>query len=199
MNERSNNRAQLKALDELRFGPSRTLNLRESLPSAREAARRTENFLREHQIKGSGEVLIITGRGSQSPDGIAVLRPEIEKLLFALKRRGVVDSHAEHNPGAFAVRLAPVRSLADAIPRKRDGHPRPAAIPAIAGLSEESNELLRTLAERSLDELGVRHDPRRVEDEMHRHLQALAPSLPGGEAMEPSLQQALRAALDDYA
>jgi hypothetical protein len=185
------------AFDELRFGAARTLNLRESLPTAADAVRRTENFLRDHQIRESGEVLIITGRGAHSPDGVAVLRPAVEKLLFALKRRGVVSGHAEHNPGAFVVQLAPVRSLADAIPRSKDTHRR-VEVPVMSGLADETNQLLRALAERSLDELGVRHDPRRVEDEMHRHLRALTPSLPGGADMEPALRKALAAALDDY-
>jgi len=36
-----------KAFDELRFGPLRTLNLRESLPTAQEARDRTERWNRE--------------------------------------------------------------------------------------------------------------------------------------------------------
>lgn len=187
-----------RAFDELRFGPARTLNLHESLPTAAEAVRRAENFLRDHQIRGSGEVLVITGRGAHSPDGVAVLRPAVEKLLFSLRRRGVVTGHVEHNPGAFAVQLAPVRSLAAAMPRNRDARPALVAGPAMSGLADETNQLLRALAERSLDELGVRHDPRRLEDEMHRQLRALTPSLPGGADMEPALRQALLAALDDY-
>ena len=188
----------MSALDELRFGPARTLNLRESLPSAGEAVRRAENFLREHQIKGSGEVLVITGRGNQSPDGIGVVRAAVEKLLFSLRRRGVVESHAAHNPGAFAVRLAPVRDLMEAAPRHRERPRGPVAVPVVAGLSPESNELLRSLAERSLDELGVSHSERAIADEMQRHLRSLAPSLPGGRDMEAALRSALQRALDDY-
>ena len=188
----------MSAFDELRFGPARTLNLRESLPSAAQAVRRAENYLREHQISGSGEVLIITGRGNNSPDGIGVVRQAVEKLLFALRRRGVVESHVAHNPGSFAVRLAPLRQLTDA-PRRRRDRPRPAADPpAIHGLAPETNELLRALAERSLDELGVRQIGAAIENEMHRQLRVLTPSLPAGTAMEPALRAALRRALDDY-
>jgi hypothetical protein len=183
------------ALDELRFGPGRTLNLRESLPTAAEAVRRAENYLREHQIKGSGEVLIITGRGANSPDGIGVIRAAVEKLLHSLRRRGVVESHAPHNPGAFAVRLAPVRSLADAPRRQRE---RIAPPHALHGLDAGTNELLQRLAERALDELGVRHEPGAIADEMQRQLRAIAPGLPGGSAMEPALRAALQRALDDY-
>lgn len=188
----------MNAFDELRFGASRTLNLRESLPRAAEAVRRTEHFLREHQIAGSEEVLVITGRGNQSPDGIGVLRAAVEKLLYSLKRRGVVAAHTPHNPGAFVVRLAPVRNLADAVPRHKDRTRARATAPDITGLSDDTNRLLHTLAEHALAALGVRPDAFTVEDEIHRQLRALAPSLPGGEAMEPALRRALSAAIDDY-
>ena len=187
----------MTGFDELRFGPGRTLNLRESLPTVPEALRRAENYLREHQIRGSGEVLIITGRGANSPDGIGAIREAVDKLLFAMRRRGVVESHAAHNPGAFAVRLAPVRSLADAPRRMRDGDPEVRA-PSVHGLDSETNELLRLLAERAIDELGVRQSPTAVADEMQRQLRAIAPGLPGGAEMEPALRAALRRALDDY-
>lgn len=185
----------MTALDELRFGPERTLNLRESLPTVREAVRRAENYLREHQIRGTAEVLIITGRGANSPDGIGAVRAGVETLLFSLRRRGVVASHASHNPGAFAVRLAPVKNLADAPRRSRERTP-PA--PAVPGISDETNALLRSLAERALDELGVEHAPSAVADEMQRQLRAIAPGLPGGNAMEPALRAALQRALDEY-
>ena len=187
----------MTVFDELRFGPARTLNLRESLPTVPDALRRAENYLREHQIKGSGEVLIITGRGANSPDGIGVVRAAVEKLLYSLRRRGVVESHAAHNPGAFAVRLAPVRSLADA-PRRQRERERPAPPQALHGLAAETNELLQRLAERALDDLGVRHEPAAIADEMQRQLRVLAPGLPGGSAMEPALRAALQRALDDY-
>lgn len=186
----------VNALDELRFGPGRTLNLRESLPTVPDALRRAENYLREHQIRGSGEVLIITGRGANSPDGVGVIRAAVEKLLHSLRRRGVVESHAPHGPGAFAVRLAPVRRLVDA-PRRHRDRARSPAFPAIQGLGEETNALLRLLAERALDELGVRHDPDTVEEEMQRQLRALTPGLPTAD-MESALRGALRRALDEY-
>lgn len=199
MSERpTRSHAQLSALDELRFGPTRTLNLRESLPSAADAVRRTENFLREHQIAGTDEVLVITGRGNQSPDGIGVLRPAVEKLLYSLRRRGVVAAHTPHNPGAFVVRLAPVRALADAVPRNKDRRRAPIVAPDIVGLSDDTNRLLHTLAEHALAAVGVRPDAFTIEDEMHRQLRALAPSLPGGAAMEPALRRALAAAIADY-
>lgn len=186
----------MNALDELRYA-GRILNLRESLPRAAEAVRRAENFLREHQVRGSAEVLIITGRGNQSVHGIGVLRAEVEKLLFSLRRRGVVAEHHSHNPGAFVVRLASLTSLLEAPARHRDRSRQPPA-PAIEGLSDDTNDLLRQLAERSLDELGVRPDEGAIENEMHRHARILAPSLPGGAAMEGALRDAIRQALAQY-
>ena len=53
-----------QAFDEVRFGALRTLNLRLSMPTAHEAAARVEQWLRQHQVQQSGEVLVITGRGN---------------------------------------------------------------------------------------------------------------------------------------
>jgi Uncharacterized proteins of the AP superfamily len=54
-----------------RSASARTLNLRAALPTARDAAARVDNWLREHQMQRSGEVLVITGRGNNSADGIS--------------------------------------------------------------------------------------------------------------------------------
>lgn len=187
----------MSVLDELRFGPQRTLNLRDTLPTAAEAVRRAEAWLREQQVRGAREVLLITGRGNQSAGGIPVIRGAVEKLLFALRRRGVVASHEDHNPGAFAVRLAPLRALAEAAPRRRDrAMPREAV--ELHGLAPESLKLLRELAERSLDALGVAAIESRVQDEMHRHLRHLIPGLPTDDTMDRRLRDALRAALAEY-
>jgi hypothetical protein len=184
--------------DELRFGPQRTLNLREGLPAASEAVQRAELWLREQQVKGSREVLIITGRGAQSLGGIAVIRPAVEKLLFSLRRRGVVASHRDHNPGAFAVERAPLRALVEAPARRRETRPIHAAQKEIPGLSRETTRLLRDLAERSLDALGVASDEARIADEMQRHLGILAPSLTSGPRMEQQLREVLRATIAEY-
>ena len=79
-----------RAFDEARFGPARTLDLRASMPSAADAVRRTEPWLRERQMARAGDVLVITGRGKGSPGGVAVVREAIRKLLGTLKRKGVV-------------------------------------------------------------------------------------------------------------
>ena len=187
----------MSALDELRFGSQRTLNLRESLPSALEATRRVESWLREHQVKGSKEVLVITGRGNQSVGGIAVLRGAVEKLLFSLRRRGIVAAHHNHNPGAFVVELAPLRALVDAPARRRE-KPVASTHTELHGLSRDTVLLLRDLAERSLDALGVAHAEPRIADEMGRHLRAILPGLSAGGDMEERLRAALRSAVAEY-
>lgn len=188
----------MNVFDELRFGPQRTLNLREHLPTSEAAVRRADAWLREQQVSGSKEVLVITGRGNQSIGGIAVIRGAIEKLLFSLRRRGVIIAHHEHNPGAFVVEIAPLRALVEAPARKRERASAASGPTDIHGLSRETVDLLRQLAERSLDTLGVTADEARIGDEMHRHLSAIAPGLPGGADMEERLRVALRATIADY-
>jgi hypothetical protein len=185
-----------RALDELRFGPTRTLNLRESLPSAREAVERSERWLREQQLRGVADVLIITGRGSHSVGGVPVVKHAVDKLLFSLRRRGVVATHAEHNPGAFVVTMAPLRALSEAAARRREPRRTPAVFP-FEGLSSVALTLLRDLAERSLDSLGVDPDDARIHDEMHRQLRVLAPGL-GGSDVEREVEAVLRRAIAEY-
>ena len=187
-------------LDELRFGSQRTLNLREDLPTAADATQRAERWLKEHQVRGSTEVLIITGRGNQSVGGVPVLRPAVEKLLFSLRRRGVVLSHSTHGPGAFAVRLAPMRALVNAPKRKREARRSEVAV-AYHGMSAPAADVLRQLAERSLHSLGVAADDRTIAEEMHRYLRVIVPALrptSSDEAADAQLIRALRAALAEF-
>ncbi|SRR5881394_1027750 len=183
--------------DELRFGSDRILNLREGQPTAGAAVRRADGWLREQQIGGSSEVLVITGRGSHSVDGVAIIRPAIGKLLSSLKRQGVVAAYREHNPGAYAVQLAPLRAMLEA-PNRRGGRKRVPASVAIDGLSKEANDLLRQLAERSLDALGVEVSEQRILDEMHRHLGAIVPSLGTSGDLDARLCSAISNAIADY-
>jgi len=109
-----------------------------------------------------------------------------------------VASHNEHNPGAFRVQLAPLRELIDAPARRRERR-EPARPPIeIRGLSRETVGLLRELAARSLEALGVSVDDNRIDDEMHRHLRAMVPPLPAGPEMEEQLRDALRSAIAEY-
>src|SRR5690242_6933186 len=100
-----------QAFDEARFGPQRTLNLRESLPTAEQAIKRTDSWLRQAQVARAGEVLIITGRGRGSEGGVSVVRESVNSQLHVLRRRGVVRAFQEHTPGSFVVTLAPISEL----------------------------------------------------------------------------------------
>src|ERR1700680_395522 len=109
-----------KAFDEAEFGTKNILNLRESLPTAADARHRAEAWLRERQVARSSEVLVITGRGNQSPGGISPVRAAVVALLPALRRRGVVSEWREHTPGSFVVKLGSISALLDAPRRKCD-------------------------------------------------------------------------------
>src|SRR3954453_16609527 len=122
-----------QAFDEVRFGPARTLNLRESLPTGAEAARRLDAWLRQHQVQQSGELLVITGRGNNSESGIAVVREATLRVFHELRRKGVVEDFSEHTPGSFVVTLAPMQAMLDA--RRRSEPPPMPASPAPPTLS----------------------------------------------------------------
>jgi hypothetical protein len=190
-----------QAFDEVRFGVDRTLNLRESLPTSVEASRRLEAWLRQHQAQRSGELLVITGRGSGSADGIAVIRETAIRVFRALERKGVVARFAEHTPGSFVVLVAPPQSLTDA---QRGGPPSDAAPPlappsppTLAMLPDATRERLRVLAERSLDALGVRDRATFVESEMLRLFGALAARAGGGADRQARLRAEIERALSE--
>lgn len=189
-----------RAFDEVQFGPSRTLNLREGLPSGEEAVRRCEAWLRERQMARAGEVLVVTGRGAGSAGGVAVVRDAIVKLFTKLRRRGVITAVQEHTAGSFVVRLAPVTALFEAGQRKREPRMPQGSDPRVLdGLERDTRQLLRALAVRSLEVLGVSVAPGYVTDEMVRQFNALAPGLPEGGAAEREqrLRDAIQRALDE--
>lgn len=187
------------ALDELRFGRARTLNLRETLPTPEAAVARTEAWLRERQVARAGEVLVITGRGNSSPGGVSPVREAVCRLFRQLTRRGVIAGVQEHTPGSFVVRLAPLTRLFEAPRSRRHPTPPPVADPqALAGLPEDTRRALRTLAERSLDALGVRRPtPAQVEREMEKQFALLAAgvAVAAGPERERRLHRAIEAAL----
>ncbi|MEX0908376.1 MAG: hypothetical protein WDZ58_01325 [Gemmatimonadaceae bacterium] len=187
----------LRALDEASFGPSRTLNLRASLPTAAEATARAESWLREKQMSQEGDVLLITGRGRASEGGVAVVKPAVEKLLFSLRRRGVVDTWHEHTEGSFVVSLSPVSSLFAAPKRRREPAVRPPA-PQSLTLSPATLDVLREVAVRSLAGLGMPAPTRAfVEDEMLAIFSKISAALPPSADREEALCVALRHALDE--
>lgn len=190
-----------RALDEVRYGPERTLNLRTSLPTGAQAAQRCEAWLRERQVLGGGEVLVITGRGNASFGGVGVVRESIVKLLAVLRRRGVVAEVREHTPGSFVIVLASMATLVDAPPRRRDARMPKLEDPRVLQLLlPETRARLRTLAERALDALGVRSPSREfVTDEMLKQFGALAGGISAtAPDREAALQDAVERALLEY-
>jgi len=165
-----------RAFDVARFGPSSTLDLRSSMPTAVEATRRAEAWLRERQMARAGDVLIITGRGKGSPGGVGVVREAVQRLLTALRRKGVVAAVGAHTPGSFVVTLAPVRALFETVRRTRATTPRiaPGDPAELRALAPETRKRLRWLAERSLESLGAPRSARFVEDEMKRQFAILS-------------------------
>lgn len=187
------------ALDEAAFGAERTLNLRESLPSAAAARARTEVWLKARQVTKSEEVLIITGRGNQSLGGVGVIRREILAMLPSLRRRGIVESWREHSPGSLVVKLAPLSALLSAPKRKRDAA-RPEGSDGaemLQGLSVETRDLLRVLAIQNLSGLGIDDTEDFINREILRTFSAITASLPEGENREQLLQATIRHAIEE--
>ncbi len=189
-----------QAFDEIRFGPHRTLNLRESFPTVSVAVARTEPWLRQQQVERAEEVLIVTGRGNNSEGGVSVVRQAVIALLHTLKRRGVVSGHEEHTQGSFVVTLAPVSALWESPVRNagRGVAPPPATPPSLDDLDAETKVMLRNLAERSLEGLGVKDTAAFLQGEMLKHFGAIAASLGDAPERERRLRDAIRVALDQY-
>lgn len=185
----------LRALDSVRFGEANILNLRESLPASAEAATRAEKWLRQKQVEGVREVLVVTGRGNNSEGGVSPVREAVARTITALRRRNVIDRYEEHTPGSFSIQLASIRAMIDAPPRKRSL--RPAELPAsIASLSPGNRVMLRDLAERSLEALGIKETTKFLDAEMERHLSAIGAAVGNVPDRDKRIRLALRAALD---
>lgn len=189
-----------QAFDEVRFGAQRTLNLRESLPTPEAATARTEAWLRQQQVERADEVLIITGRGNQSAGGVSVVREAIIRLLHVLRRRGVVGGHEEHTPGSFVVSLAPVSALWES-PKRNAGRgvaPPPKTPPSLDDLDDDSKRMLRDLAERALEGLGIKETAEFLQGEMLKQFGAIAATVGDAAGRETRLRKAIRAALDQH-
>ena len=189
-----------QAFDEVRFGAARTLNLRESLPTGAEAARRVDVWLRQHQAQQSGELLIITGRGNNSESGVAVVREATLRVFHELRRKGVVQQFTEHTPGSFVVTLEPMQTMLDARTRgagTATTTPPPPLPPTLAALDDSTRDQLRVLAERTLDTLGVRERGPFVETEMLRLFGELGARVGSGSDREERLRAAIRRALSE--
>jgi hypothetical protein len=187
-----------RALDEAEFGSKNTLNLRESLPTAADARFRAEAWLRERQMSKAATVLVITGRGNNSYNGISPVREAIVSLLPQLRRGGVVAEWREHSPGSFVVKLAAITAMLEAPRRRRDRLLQPVAAPpkSIEQLDPATLVLLRRLAVRSLEVLGVRVSEEFVGAEMVSKFNALTAGLPPGVDGEERLRAAITATLE---
>jgi hypothetical protein len=194
----------VRAFDEIEFGPDRTLNLRDSMPSAADARHRAEAWLRQRQSISRDELLIVTGRGKGSPDGVPIVKAEIVALLHVLRRQGVVKSWREHSAGALVVEPNSMTELLSAPRRHRDakrakGKP-PASVQPISGfegINSVTQGLLRQLAELSLQDLGIRETDDVVGAEMARQFSQLVRGLPDGGDRESSLQAVIIRAIEE--
>ncbi len=146
----------MRALDEARFGATGILDLHPLRPSAARAAARVMSWVRERQLLGLREALIITGRGNHSTDGVSPVREATRGVFPRLMREGVIAHVEAHTEGSFIVQLAPVGQRIDAHARRRDPQPpKPPALPALEGLSNDTLEVLEAYAARRLELLGV--------------------------------------------
>lgn len=188
-----------RAFDELRFGASRTLNLRAMQPTPSQATTLADSWLRQQQVLGADEALVITGRGNNSVDGFSPVREAIVKLLPSLRRRNVIIEYAEHTPGSFVVVFAPVRALFETPKRRRERVVAAPVPPSLQALDEETVRQLRDLSATSLSVLGIQSPTaRQLEDEMQRQFSALSAALAENGDREALLQQALLRAAEEY-
>ena len=186
-----------RAFDTVRFGAANILNLREGLPSVAEATRRAESWIRQRQVEGAAELLVITGRGKGSEGGVSPVREAIIRLIASLRRRGILERYEEHTAGSFSIRLASLQAMIDA-PRRRSEPRRapPAVQPELAALSKATRTILRDVAVRSLESLGVKETAPFVEAEMIRQLVALDAAIPNAPNRDALLRAALLQTLD---
>ena len=182
-----------RVFDELRFGAARTLNLRDRLPTVAQAEVRVESWLRLQQAEGGGEVLVITGRGLGSLDGVGRVREAVQRRCVQLKRLNVVAEVREYGPGAFVITVETLRALVEP-PRLRTGRKTPTLVPdpgELAALPVELRALLRELSMLSVQRLGVREpSDAMIADEMRTQFGALSPSAVSAPDPAAALQRA---------
>ena len=188
------------SLERVLFGPLRTLNVRASRLTGQESAARVESWLRSKQVELTGEVLVITGRGAGSLDGIPVVKEATQRVLDRLRRLGVITSYGEDTPGSFIATLAPLRSLLEAPARRKT--PAPASsrrTPSILGIKPETRERLRYLATRAIEALGVKAaSEAQLASEMARQFSVIARTAPSGVDADKWIDGAITKALNEY-
>jgi hypothetical protein len=98
------------------------------------------------------------------------------------------------------VTLAPVSALWEA-PKRNAGRGAPAlpkAPPSLDALDDETRRLLRNLAERSLEGLGIKDTAEFLQGEMLKQFGAIAATVGDAPNREARLRAAVRAALDQH-
>jgi hypothetical protein len=108
--------------------------------------------------------------------------------------------HQEHTPGSFVVSLAPVSALWES-PKRNAGRGNvvePAPPPSLNDLDAETRVLLRNLAERALEGIGIKDTATFLEGEMLKQFGAIAATVGDGPAREARFKAAVRAALDQH-
>lgn len=188
------------SVERVGFGPLRTLNVRASRLTRQDAAARVEAWLRSKQVELTGDVLVITGRGVGSLDGIPVVKEATKLVLNRLRRLGVISSYGEDTPGSFIVTLAPLRALLEAPTRRKTPAPAPPKkLPGIEGLKPETRERLRYLASKAIDSLGVKSaSDALVHSEMMRQFTMIARTAPSGADADKWIDSAISKALREY-
>lgn len=191
-----------RAFDEARFGPQRTLNLRPQQPTASQAVKQVEQWLRLMQVQGEAEVLLITGRGNQSIDRYSPVREAIVRLLPSLRRRNVISHYLEHTAGSFVVEPAPMSALFDVPKRRRERSSAPVeslSPVSLSALDPETVRQLRELAVLTLAGLGLHSPtPAVLRDEMQHQFTLLTAGIPANDDQEAVLQQAIQRAAEEF-
>jgi hypothetical protein len=113
----------------------------------------------------------------------------------------VIAAHREHSPGSFVVELAPVSSLWESPKRNRGrgvvASPPPTP-PSLESLDSDTRTMLRHLAERALEGLGVQDTSAFVHGEMLKQFSAIAATIGDAPGRDERFKRAVRAALDQY-
>jgi hypothetical protein len=104
----------------------------------------------------------------------------------------------EHTPGSFVVKLGSISSLLDAPKRKRDRAlvAKPADPRSLSELESSTLSLLRRLASRSLESLGVKQPEKFINAEMLSKFNSLAGGVVPGVEGEARLREAIATALE---
>jgi hypothetical protein len=147
-------------------------------------------------VQRADELLVITGRGNNSEGGVSVVREAAIRVFHELRRKGIIQSFVEHTAGSFVVTVAPMSASTEKSARRSAEPTRPReSPPTLQALEKETLVLLRALAERSLDAVGVRERGPFLEDEMLRQFGTLGASVGNGPDRDRQLRVAIERAI----